>query len=172
MSVVAALDAVELAVVVDRAVAGPELPHHVEILAGAAVAVVLGQEVAFAGLIRVAGAGDDMQRHPPLRELVEGRDLPRRERRRHRTRPVRDQELDPLGVVGGIKRNRKTFGGGGVISNENGIIVPLLVQAGEIDHPLARYLPLDEVNRDAFLLGADHSDDSCGHGCFLRSLDV
>ena len=122
--------------VIDRAVAGPELAHHVEILAGAAVAVVLGQEVAFAGLVRVAGAGDDVQRHPPLRELVEGRDLPRRQRRRHRARPVRDQELDPLGVVGRIKRDRETFGGGSVISNEDGIIVPLLVQAGEVDHPL------------------------------------
>src|SRR3546814_19497996 len=59
---IAALDAVELAVVVDRAVAGPELAHHVQIFAGAAVAVVLGQEVALAGLVRVAGAGDDMQR--------------------------------------------------------------------------------------------------------------
>jgi hypothetical protein len=39
----------------------------------------------------------------------------------------------------------------------------LLVQTGEVDHPLARYLPLDQVNRDAFLLGADHSDDSCRH---------
>ena len=158
--------------VVDRAVAGPELPHHLEIFAGAAIAVVLGQEVAFAGLIRVAGAGDDMQRHPPLRELVEGRDLPRRQRRRHRARPVRDQELDSFGVVGRIKRNRKTFGGGSVISNENRIVVPLFVEAGEVDHPLAGYLSLDQVNRDAFLLGADHSDDSCGHGRFLRSLDV
>jgi hypothetical protein len=111
-----------------------------------------------------------VQRHPALRELVEGRDLPRGECRCHRTRPVRDQELDPLGVVGGIKRDGEPFGGGGVIPNENRIIIPLLVQAGEIDHPLARYLPLDEVNRDAFLLGADHSDDSCGHGCFLGAL--
>jgi hypothetical protein len=85
---------------------------------------------------------------------------------------VRDQELDPFGVVGRIERDRKTFGGGSVVSNEYRIIVPLLVQAGEVDHPLARYLSLDQVDRDAFLLGADHSDDSCGHGCFLRSLDV
>jgi hypothetical protein len=83
---------------------------------------------------------------------------------------VRDQELDPFGVVGRIERNRKTFSGRRVISNENKIVVPLLVQAGEIDHPLARYLSLDEVNRDAFLLGADHSNDSCGHGCSLGSL--
>jgi len=107
-----------------------------------------------------------------LRQLVEGRDLPRRQRRRHRARPVRDQELDPFGVVGGVKRYRKTFGGGRVISNENRIIVPLLVQAGEVDHPLPRYRSLDQVNRDAFLLGADHSDDSCGHGCFLGALDA
>src|SRR6187455_1801324 len=104
---------------IDRAVAGPELPHHVEIFARAAVAVVLGQEVTLAGLVRVAGAGDDMQRHPPLRELVEGRDLPRGKCWRYRSRPVRDQELDPLGMVGGIKCNRKTFGGRGVISNQN-----------------------------------------------------
>jgi len=85
---------------------------------------------------------------------------------------VRDQELDPLGMVGGIERDGETFGGGGVISDQDGIIVPLLMQAGEIDHPLPRYLSLDQVDRDAFLLGADHSDDSCGHGRFLRSVDV
>ena len=63
---IAALDTVELALVIDRAFAGPKLPHHVQIFAGAAVAVVLGQEVAFAGLVRIAGAGDDVQRHPAL----------------------------------------------------------------------------------------------------------
>ena len=95
---IAALDAVEFALVVERAVADPEFPQYVQIFAGAAVAVVLGQEVALAGLIRVAGAGDDMQRHPALRELVEGRDLPRRQRRRHRARPVRDQADDLIGI--------------------------------------------------------------------------
>ena len=154
--------------VIDRAVAGPELPHHVEVFAGAPVAVVLGQEVAFAGLILVAGAGDDMQGHAALRQLVEGRDLPRRQRWRHRTRPVRDQELDPLGVVGRIKRNRETFGRRGVISDEDGIVVPLLMQPGEIDDPLARDRALDQVDRDALLLGADHPDDFGWHGCFLR----
>jgi len=43
------------------------------------------------------------------------------------------------------------------------------MQPGEIDHPFARYLALDQVNRDALLLGADHTDDFCGHGCFLSS---
>jgi hypothetical protein len=79
---------------------------------------------------------------------------------------VRDQKLDPLGMVGRIKRDREPFGGGGVIPDEHGIIVPLLMQAGEIDHPVARYPALDQVNRDALLLGADHTDDFCGHGCF------
>jgi hypothetical protein len=31
---------------------------------------------------------------------------------------------------------------------------------------LARNLSLDQVDRDALLLGADHPDDSCGHWCF------
>ena len=85
---------------------------------------------------------------------------------------MRDQEFYSIGMVGGIERNRKTFGGGSVIADQHGIVVPLLMQAGEVDHPLPRYLPLDQMNRNAFLLGADHSDDSCGHGRFLRSLDV
>ena len=164
-----AFDPVERAMVVERAVAGPDFPHHVEIFAGSAVAVVLRQEVAFAGLILVAGACDDMQRHPALCELVEGRDLPRRERGRDRARPVRDQELDPLGVVGRVKRDGKTFGRRRVIADEDGIVIPLLVQTGKIAHPLARYLALDQMDRNAFLLGADHTDDSGWHGCFPGS---
>ena len=163
---VGALDAVELAAVIERAVAGPHLAHHFQIFAGATVTVILGQEVALARLILVAGAGDDVQRHPALRELVEGRDLPRGQRRRHRARPVRDQEFDPFGVVGSIERDAKTFGRRSVISDEDGIIVPLLVQPGEVDHPLARNLALDQVNRDPFLLGADHTGDLDGHGFF------
>ena len=46
-----ALDPIELAMVVERAVAGPDPANDIEIFAGAAVAVVLGQEIAFAGLI-------------------------------------------------------------------------------------------------------------------------
>jgi hypothetical protein len=100
-----------------------------------------------------------------LRELVEGRDLPRRQRRRDRARPMRDQELDPLGVVGGIQCNGKAFGRRSVISDKHGIVVPLFVQPGEVDHPFTRYPALDQVNGDAFLLGADHTDDFRWHGC-------
>ena len=138
------------------------------IFRGAAIAIVLGQEVAFAGLVRVAGASDHVQRHPPLRELVEGGDLPRGQRGRHRARAMRDQEFDPLGVVGCIERDGKTFGGRGVISDQHGIVVPLLMQAGEVDHPFARYLALDQVDRDALLLGTDHTNNFRWHGCFLR----
>jgi hypothetical protein len=48
---IGALDAIKLAVVIERAVAGPDPADDIEIFAGAAVAIVLGQEVAFAGLI-------------------------------------------------------------------------------------------------------------------------
>src|SRR4029079_8272755 len=108
-------------------------------------------------------------RHPALGELVEGGDLPSRERRRHRARTVRDQELDSLGMVGGIERDRKTFGRGSVIADQNGIVVPLLMQPGKVDHPFARYLALDQVNRDTLLLGADHTDDPGWHGRFLKA---
>ena len=114
-----AVDPVELAMVIERAVAGPDPADDLEIFAGAPVAVVLGQEVAFAGLILIAGAGDDVQRHPALRQLVEGGNLPRRQRRCNGARTVRDQELDPLGMVGGIKRDGETFGSGSVISDQH-----------------------------------------------------
>jgi hypothetical protein len=150
--------------VIERAVAAPHLLHDIEIFAAAPVTIGLGQEVAFAGLILFGGAGDDMQRHSALRELVEGRDLSRRQRRCDRTRSMRDQKFYALGVISGIERNAKAFGRRGVIPHQHGIIVPLLVQAREIDHPVARNLPLDQVNRDPLHLGADHPEDFGWHG--------
>ena len=51
-----------------------------------------------------------------------------------------------------------------VIADQHGIIIPLLVQAREIDHPVARDLALDQVNRDPLHLGADHPEDFDWHG--------
>ncbi len=68
-----------------------------------------------------------------------------------------------------LERDGKPFGRRRVIADEDGVVVPLLVQAGEIAHPFARYPALDQMDRDAFLLGADHTDDSGWHGCFPGS---
>ena len=150
---------------IERTVARPHLADHVEVFAAAPVAVDLGQEVAFAGLIFIRRAGNDVQQQPALRELVgEGRDLlPRGERRRHRARTVSDQELDPLGMIGGVERYAEPFRGRGVVADQHGVITPLLMQAGEIDDPVARNMSLDEVNRDTLHLGADHPEDSGWH---------
>ena len=99
-----ALEAVELAVVVDRAVGRPERAEDVEVLVGAAVARVVVEEVAVAPLVGVAAAGDDVHGDAPARELVERRELARRQRGRDEPGPVGEQHAEPLGVgedVGG-----------------------------------------------------------------------
>jgi hypothetical protein len=95
---IGAFDPIKLAVVVERSVAGPHPAHDIEIFAGAPVTIGLGQEVAFAGLILFGGAGNDVQRHPALGELVEGCDLPRRQHGRDGTWPMRNQKFYSRGV--------------------------------------------------------------------------
>ena len=70
------------------------------IFGGAAIALLLGREVAVALLLGVARAGDDVQRDAAVGQVVEGRDLARGQGRRDEARPMRDQEAQPLGVHG------------------------------------------------------------------------
>ena len=77
----------------------------VEVFVGAVVALVLEQVVAVAALLAVAAAGDDVDADPAAGELIERGECPRGQRRRHEARPVRDQEVQPLGVRGRVSRH-------------------------------------------------------------------
>jgi hypothetical protein len=46
------------------------------------------------------------------------------------------------------------------------------VQPREVDHPVARDLALDQVNRDTLHLGADHPEDFGWHGVPLFFLAI
>jgi hypothetical protein len=55
------------------------------------VPLVLGQAVALALLLVVGAAGDEVDRHPPVADLVDGGEGLGRERRVGNVRPVRQQ---------------------------------------------------------------------------------
>ena len=101
---------VELALEVEALLARPGELHHLDIFGGAAVAHVLGREVAVALLLGVARARDDVQRDPALGQVIEGRDLACGQRRRDEARPVRDQVAQPFGVLRCVLGDEKALG--------------------------------------------------------------
>src|SRR5271165_6553253 len=77
----AALEAIILAGEIKWHIAGPDAAKHLQIFVGAGVALVLGQEVAVLAHLRIVTAGDDVDGHAPLRDLIERGELPGRKRR-------------------------------------------------------------------------------------------
>src|SRR4029453_9667238 len=68
------LELVELALVVERLGAGPDLARDVDVLGRPRVPLLFRQIVALARLLGVAAAGDEMDDRAPGAELVEGRE--------------------------------------------------------------------------------------------------
>src|SRR3979490_2505689 len=79
----AVLHLIIFAVIGKRLFAGPFRPHHIEELAGAGVALILVVDD-IAILLQLGGvaAGDDMQGDPAAGELIDGRKLASKQRRR------------------------------------------------------------------------------------------
>ena len=127
-----ALEAVELAAVVDRAVGGPDRAQHLEVLVGAAVARVVVEVVAVASLIGVAAARDHVHREPAARELVERGELARGDRRRDEPRPVGEQDAEALGVGEHVGRDDEAVGGVRVVADQHPVEAGLLVHAREL----------------------------------------
>ena len=127
-----AFEAVELAGVVDRAVRGPDRAQHLEVLVGAAIARVVVAVVAVASLIGVAAARDHVHRKPAARELVEGGELARRERRRDEARPVSEQDSESLRVGEDVGRDDEAVGRVRVVADQHAIEAGLLVHAREL----------------------------------------
>ena len=85
-----------LALVVEGLVAGPRLLDDLDVLAGAGVALVLGEDVALALLLVVVAAGDEVHREPAVADLVERGEGLGRERRVRQVGPVGEQQLQVL----------------------------------------------------------------------------
>ena len=102
--------AIELALVIQRRRLRPQPSEQADVLVSTPIAIVLAQEVALALLFLVTGTGNDVQRHSPLGELIEGRNLARCQSRRNRSGPMRDQKFQARRFHCGVQRDVETFG--------------------------------------------------------------
>ena len=76
-------------------------------------------------------AGDDVHRDPAVAELVEGGELAGGERRGDEAGAVRDQEAEPLGVRGGVRRDLGAVGLRGRVADQHPVESGVLVGADE-----------------------------------------
>src|ERR1700733_11126732 len=160
-----ALHAIELAGKIERLLARPGKLHQFKIFAGAAIPLRLRREVAVALLFVVGLAGDDVHDEPAAGEVIEGGDLARHQRRRHKARPVRNQITEPLGLFRCMQRDQKTFRGRRRVADQHQIKAGRFVSAGGFGHVMRRQPALDDMQsgiarrrRDT-----DHADDPNGH---------
>jgi hypothetical protein len=127
------VEGVVLAVEVEGRPLGPRPLEDLDRLAGAVVAAVLGQRVAFALLLVVVAAGDDVQREAPAGDLVERGHGLRRERRVGDVRAVGQQQLQPLGAAGDQGGGLRGIGASRAVRGEHPVPAGLLVGAGQCD---------------------------------------
>src|SRR5262245_9919686 len=105
-----AFDTIELPGEIERPLARPGELHQFEILRGAQIALAFRTEITVALLLIIGFASDDVHRQSSAGEVIEGGDLPRHQRRRDKTRPVRNEIAEPLGVGGGMERDQESLG--------------------------------------------------------------
>ena len=159
---------VELAAEVEALGRRPGELHHLDVLGGAAIAFLLGREIAVAFLLGVAGAGDDVDGDAALGQMVEGGDLAGGQGRRHEARAMGDQEAQPLGVVGGVLRHQEALGRRGRVADQRQVEARLVVGLGVGLQIGRRDAALDDVDGGlaAGRRHADHPDDAHGHVFF------
>ena len=160
-----AFDRVEVAGEIERPLVRPGKLHQFEIFGGAAIALILGREIAVAFLLVVGLAGDDVQDEAAFGEMVEGRDLARHQSRRHKARPVGDEITQPFGARRRVQRDQKTLGGGRRIADQHQIEAGRFVGARGLRHVIGRQPALDNMQGGvaARRRDADHADDFDGH---------
>ena len=123
-------DIVVLALVVEGLFAGPFLADDVQIFAGAGVTLILGQMIAILGQFRVRAAGDDMDRDAAAAEMIQGRELPRRQGRGREAGAVGDHEAELPGHAGRMAGDQDAFGGRGVEGDERAVEPARFMGAG------------------------------------------
>ena len=63
--------------------------------------------------------------------MIEGRDLTRRQGRGDEARPMRDQEAQPFGMLGGILGDEESLSRGGGIADKRQVEARRVVSLGE-----------------------------------------
>src|SRR5882724_2252971 len=140
---------IELALEVEGPLLGPGPAQQDEILVGAAVTRVVVEPVAVLGLVGVAAAGDDVERHAPPGELIQRGRLARGQGGGHEAGPVGDEIAQALGVGGGVAGDEKALGGGGGVADQHLVEARALVGAREVPHPGGIDLAADDVDGGA-----------------------
>jgi hypothetical protein len=111
----AVLDLVVFAVIGKRLVAGPFGAKHIQEFIGAGVALVLVVEgIAILPELGGIATGDDVERNPPFRKLVDGRELAGDQRRRSEARPLGDHDMKPIGDAEYVLADLQTIRRGGM----------------------------------------------------------
>ena len=135
-----------------------------QVLAGAAVALVVAEKIALAALIGLVAAGDDVQRQPAAAgQVVEADRLPRGQRRCDEARAVGQQDLESLGGAHGVVGHLPAVGPAAAVADQDAIEPAVLVRArkarGEVGVD-RRTLQREDLGG---LLGGDHADEFDGH---------
>ncbi len=157
------LETVVLAFVVERAIAGPDATHDVQVFVGTLVALVVAQPVAVAALFVVGTARDEVHTETAATELVQRRDLTCRERGLGEAWAVREHEVHALGVRGGVGDGKRRARAGGVVWHQHAVEARSLVRLREgldivaIDHGPTRGMGFGN------LLRLDHADEFDAH---------
>ena len=134
-----------------------------DIFVGAFVAFVVFQVVAVALLFFVRTPGDEVHAEPAAAELVERRDLPRRERGRREARPMRQHEVDLLGVRRCMRDRQGGARAGRVMRHQNTVEAGLLVCLREITNVVAIDDRALRWMNFRHALGLNHSDEFDAH---------
>jgi len=149
--------------VIHRAVGGPDPLEDVQVLVGTGIALIMVEPVAIALLVRVAAAADHVERQPAAAELVECRQLPRRQRRCDHPGTIGQQDAHPLRRRRDEGGDHRALGAIGEVAHQHPIEARGLVSLGET----ADELRIHRLPQRLIHLGAgrrrDHADDFYAH---------
>src|SRR6218665_1612807 len=115
---------------IERLGRAPALADDVEIFVGARIALFLAQEVAIALLLCVRPAGDDMDGQATAGKMVERSELSRGQRRRNKARPMRQKEVQTIGLLSRIGNDLEAVPRTAEIADEHTIEPGRFVRAG------------------------------------------
>ncbi len=130
------VEAVVLALVVEGPAGRPDLLDDLDVLAGAGVALVLGEGVALAALLVVVAAGDEVDGQPALADLVEGGEGLGGEGGIGHVRPVGQQDLQALQPARDVRGGGCGVRGAGAVGEQHPVPAVLLVGGGEAERVL------------------------------------
>src|SRR5439155_21554863 len=113
-------------------IGGPDLLQNVQVLVGATVPPVVIEIVAVLALIGIAAAGDDVQREPSARKLIESRKLAGGDRGRDKAGPMGQQYAEPLRIGRRVRGNQEAVRSVRVVADEDPVEATALVGLGEV----------------------------------------